>query len=471
MPETAGMNATYTSKSPMRMGRSVSSPEVTPAQARAMPGMTGAAIDAVSPYFIHETLEAPYLLEEPGAGLGRELSADFPALHQNVNGHRLVWLDNAATTQKPQAVVDRLVRFYEKENSNVHRAAHTLAAKATEAYEEARAHAAAFLGARQSSEVVFVRGTTEAINLVAHSAGQHLVSEGDEIIVSELEHHSNIVPWQLLCQRAGAVIRVLPVDDEGNLQIQRLEELLGPRTRLLAVTHVSNTIGTIVPLSPIVEMAHRHGVYVVVDGAQAAAHLPVDVTALDVDFYAFSGHKVLGPTGIGVLYGKKHLLDAMPPWQGGGSMIDEVRFERTTYAPVPAKFEAGTGHIAGAVGLSAALDYIEQVDRSVIAAYEHGLMDLLLTTLREVPDLHIVGNPPMRAGSVPFVIGGIEPEAVAAHLDRDGIAVRAGHHCAQPVLRRFGFTGVVRASLALYNTPDDIQALGASLHRLVRSRG
>jgi cysteine desulfurase/selenocysteine lyase len=404
-----------------------------------------------------------------GGGLGSLVRRDFPALDQRVNGRPLVWLDNAATTHKPQSVIDRVRRFYEKENSNIHRAAHTLASRATEAYEEARATVARFLGAGQSSQIVFVRGTTEGINLIAQSGGQRFVSEGDEIVLSELEHHSNIVPWQLLCERTGARIRVLPVDDDGNLRLEELERVLTDRTRFVAVTQVSNAIGTIVPLYAVIEAAHAHGALVVVDGAQSAAHLPVSVLELDADFFVFSGHKVFGPTGIGAVFGRQSLLETMPPWQGGGSMIDQVTMDRSTYAPVPNKFEAGTGHIAGAVGLAAALDYVDRLGRPAIALYEHELMDHMVATLETVPGLCFVGNPQARASSLSFVIEGLEPESVADHLDRDGIAVRAGHHCAQPILRRFGLTRTVRPSLALYNTPEDIDALGTSLRALVSS--
>ena len=421
-------------------------------------------------YFIGLAARPPATTERPASSsLGAGLRGDFPALDQSVNGKRLVWLDNAATTQKPQVVIDRVRRFYERENSNIHRAAHTLAARATEVYEDARATVARFIGARDASEIVFVRGTTEAINLVAFSAGARWVGEGDEIVVSELEHHSNIVPWQLLAERSGAQIKVLPVDDDGNLRIDELGRILNPRTRLVAVTQVSNAIGTIVPIEPIVQAAHAYGALVVVDGAQSAAHLPVNVSASDVDFFAFSGHKTFGPTGIGALYGKKELLDAMPPWHGGGSMIDQVWFERSTYAPVPAKFEAGTGHIAGAAGLAAALDYIDEVGRPAIAEYEHELMQCLVGVLRALPRVRLIGNPVQRQGAVSFVVEGMESTDVARHLDGDGIAVRAGHHCAQPILRRFGLTSTVRPSLALYNTTDDIEALGDSLRRLLRA--
>jgi cysteine desulfurase/selenocysteine lyase len=424
---------------------------------------------------------APYYMAEgawgtgpswPGGsgGLGSVARADFPALDQDVNGHRLVWLDNGATTHKPQVVIDRVRRFYESENSNIHRAAHTLAGRATEIYEDARRTVARFLGATDPSEIVLVRGTTEAINLVAATAGAMIVGEGDEIVVSELEHHSNIVPWQMLAERTGARIRVFRSDGDGNLGVAELERVLTDRSRILAITAVSNAIGTVVPLPRLIQAAHAHGALVVVDRAQSIAHLPVDVAALDADFFAFSGHKVFGPSGIGALYGKRHLLDAMPPWQGGGSMIDRVTIERSTYAPVPAKFEAGTGHLAGAAGMAVALDYVEGVGRQAVAEYEDGLMHHLVTRLDELPGVRVVGNPVVRGSAVSFVMDGFEAEDVARHLDRDGIAVRAGHHCAQPALARFGLTKTVRPSLALYNTHADIDALAASLQGIRRLR-
>ncbi|WP_435260535.1 SufS family cysteine desulfurase [Streptomyces sp. 1222.5] len=394
---------------------------------------------------------------------------DFPALQQKVNGHRLVWLDNAATTHKPQSVINRVRLFYENENSNVHRAAHTLAARATAAYEDARSAVASFLGASTPREIVFVRGATEGINLVANSGGQRFVQEGDEIVVSELEHHSNIVPWQLLCQRTGAKLRVLPVDDDGDIQIDALERIIGPHTRFVAITQLANTIGTIVPVCLVSQIAHAYGALVVVDGAQSAGHLPVNVGELGADFFVLSGHKIYGPTGIGALYAKEHLLESMPPWQGGGSMIDTVTFDHTTYASPPAKFEAGTGHLAGAVGLATALEYVDRLGRPALAAHEQILMQRLLSELNQINGLHIVANPALRSGSVSFWVDGIPTQEVGRRLDKDGIAVRAGHHCAQPLLRRFGLTSTVRASLAVYNCADDIDTLAASLRRLARS--
>ena len=418
------------------------------------------------PYFLSPGVAPPPEVAR-ASDMGLLVRDDFPALKQSVNGRRLVWLDNAATTHKPQVVIDRVRRFYEQENSNVHRAAHTPAARATEIYEGARATVARFIGATDASEIVFTRSTTEGINLVAHSAGACFVRDGDEILLSELEHHSNIVPWQLLAERTGARIRSIPVDDAGNLRLDELERVLSNRTRIVAVTAVSNAIGTVVPLQPVIEAAHAYGALVLVDGAQAVAHLPLSVAALDIDFFAFSGHKIFGPTGIGALYGKRHLLESMPPWQGGGSMIESVTLERSTYAPVPAKFEAGTGHIAGAAGLATALDYVDRLGRSAIAAYEHRLMNHLVETLVELPRVRLVGTPSVRGSSVSFVLDGLEPGNIAAHLDADGIAVRAGHHCAQPILRRLGSSQTVRPSIALYNTAEDINDLVASLRRLV----
>ena len=420
------------------------------------------------PYFLSSPGTASSLLGQTAGqhGLGR-VKDDFPALRQKINGRPLVWLDSAATTQKPQVVIDRVRRFYEAENSNVHRAAHTLAARATEVYEGARATVARFIGAADASEIVFTRSTTEAINLVAQSAGARFVREGDEIVLTELEHHSNIVPWQLLVERTGARIKVIPIDDAGDVRLDELPNVLGPRTRIVAVTAASNALGTVVSLEPLIEAAHACGALVLVDGAQAVAHLPINVAALDIDFFVFSGHKVFGPTGIGALYGKRHLLEEMPPWQGGGSMIDTVTFERSTYAPVPAKFEAGTGHIAGAAGLAAALDYVDGIGRAAIAEHELELVHHMVRSLAALPRVDIVGNPRVRGSAASFVVDGMEPEDVARHLDRDGVAVRAGHHCAQPVLRHFGLTKTVRPSVAAYNTSHDVEELVASLRRLL----
>ena len=395
---------------------------------------------------------------------------DFPILAERVNGHPLVWLDNGATTQKPQEVIDRLVRFYTHENSNIHRAAHELAARATQAYEDARGAVARFLGAPSSDDIVFVRGTTEAINLVAQSWGRTYVGSGDEIVLSHLEHHANIVPWQLLAEERGARLRVIPVDDSGQVILDEYLKLLTDRTRVVAVAHVSNALGTVLPLRAIIDAAHAAGAVVLVDGAQAVSHMPVDVRELDADFYVFSGHKVFAPTGIGALYGKPDVLDSMPPWQGGGNMIRNVTFERSVYQAPPGRFEAGTPSIADAAGLGAALAYVERIGRANIASYEHDLLAYATRALEAVPGLRLVGTAPDKAGILSFTLDGYRPEEVGSALDCEGIAVRAGHHCAQPILRRFGLTATVRAALAMYNTHAEVDLLAATLHRLARRR-
>jgi cysteine desulfurase/selenocysteine lyase len=414
----------------------------------------------------------PELSSSSQAGIfdAHSIKRDFPILEERVHGRRLVWLDNAATTQKPRAVIDRLSYFYEHENSNIHRAAHELAARATDAYESARTKVQRFLNAPASQNIVFVRGTTEAINLVAQSWGRRNVSAGDEIVISWLEHHANIVPWQQLTAAVGARLRVAPVDDSGQVILEEYEKLIGPRTRLVSVSQVSNALGTIVPVGEMIEIAHRHGARVLVDGAQAVSHLPVDVQALDCDFYCFSGHKIFGPTGIGALYGKGEVLEQMPPWQGGGNMISDVRFEKTTYQAPPWRFEAGTGNIADAVGLGAALDYVNAIGRESINAYEHQLLDYATGELKRVPGLHMIGTAPEKAGVLSFVLDGIRTEEVGKALDQEGIAVRSGHHCAQPILRRFGLESTVRASLAPYNTGEDVDALVAALLRIQSGR-
>ena len=358
---------------------------------------------------------------------------DFPILQEYVNGRPLIWLDNAATTQKPQAVIDRLSHFYARENSNVHRAAHALAARSTDAFEAAREKVRRFINAPSDDSIVWVRGTTEAINLVAKAWGGRNVNEGDEVVVSNLEHHSNIVPWQMLCDAKGATLRVAPVDDRGDILLDDYEALLNPKTRIVAFTHVSNALGTVTPARDMIEMAHRHGARVLVDGAQAVCHMPVDVQALGADFYVLSGHKMFGPTGVGVLYGKPEELEAMPPWQGGGSMIKDVTFEKSVFQDPPEKFEAGTGTIADAVGLGAAIDYLERIGMANIAAYEHGLLEYALEGLRTVPGLTLVGAPRERAGAISLVLDEIRVEDVGQALNQEGIAVRAGHHCAQPI--------------------------------------
>jgi cysteine desulfurase / selenocysteine lyase len=398
------------------------------------------------------------------------LKRDFPILQERVNGRPLVWLDNAATTQKPQAVIDRISYYYTHENSNVHRAAHTLAARSTDAYEAARDKVRRFLNAPSAKDIVFTRGATEAINLVAKSWGRRNIAAGDEIVISWLEHHANIVPWQQVASETGARLRVAPVDDRGQVVLEEYEKLLGPRTRLVSMSHVSNALGTIVPVREVIEMAHRHGAKILIDGAQAVSHLAVDVQALDCDFYCFSGHKVFAPTGIGALYGKGDLLAGMPPWQGGGNMIADVTFEKTVYQPPPGRFEAGTGSIADAVGLGAALDYVGAIGLPNIARYEHELLEYATDCLATVPGLRMIGTAPEKAGVLSFVLDGVKTEEVGGLLDQEGIAVRSGHHCAQPILRRFGLESTVRASLAPYNTRDDIDALTAALRRLQASR-
>jgi len=396
------------------------------------------------------------------------IRAQFPILAQPVRGHPLAYLDNAATTQKPRAVIEALRRYYEEDNANVHRGVHLLSERATSAYEEARAKVARFLGAADPREVIFVRGTTEAVNLVAQTFGRTRVGPGDEVLVTEMEHHSNIVPWQLLCREKGAHLRVLPITDEGDLRLEELERLLGPRTRLLAVAHVSNALGTVNPVAEIVARAHARGVPVLVDGAQAAPHLGVDVEALGADFYALSGHKIYGPMGIGVLFGRKALLEEMPPWQGGGDMILSVSFEETTFNELPYRFEAGTPNVAGAVGLGAALDFVTGIGLPAIAAHERVVLSGLLEGLSEVEGVRLVGTPRERAGVVSFLLGDVHPHDAGTVLDRLGVAVRTGHHCAQPVLQRLGVAATVRASLAAYSSLSDVEALLRGLHEVRR---
>lgn len=391
---------------------------------------------------------------------------DFPVLHQQVHGKPLVYLDNAATTQKPQAVLDALQAYYTTDNANVHRGVHRLSERATEAYEGARARIQRFLNAAHAREIVFVRGATEGINLVAQTYGRRAVGPGDEVVITALEHHSNIVPWQILCEEKGATLRVVPIGDSGEVDVAAYERLLGERTRLVAVAHVSNALGTIVPVKAMIEAAHRGGVPVLVDGAQAVPHLPVDVRALDCDFYTFSGHKTYGPTGIGVLYGKTALLERMPPFQGGGDMIKSVSFEKTVYNDLPYKFEAGTPHIAGAIGLGVALDYLAELGLDRIAAHEHELLAYATRRVSAIPGVRLIGTAREKAGVLSFLVDGIHAHDVGTILDREGIAVRTGHHCAMPVMTRFDIAATARASLGLYNTRDDIDALAEALGRV-----
>lgn len=395
-----------------------------------------------------------------------QVRRDFPILREYVNGRPLVWLDNAATTQKPQSVIDRISHFYQHENSNVHRAAHELAARSTDAYEGARGKVRQFLNAASPNEIVFVRGATEAINLVAKSWGQQFLQPGDEIIVSHLEHHANIVPWQQLAAVKGLKLKVIPVDDDGQIFLDAYSGLLSNKTRLVSFTQVSNALGTVTPAEKIVAMAHAVGAKVLVDGAQAVSHMPVDVRSLDCDWYVFSGHKVFGPTGIGVLYGKEDLLNETDPWQGGGNMIKDVTFEHTAYQQAPLRFEAGTGNIADAVGLGAAIDYVSGIGMHLINQYEHYLLQYATRLLKDIPGLRLIGTAPDKAGVLSFVLEGYRTEDVGAALNQSGIAVRSGHHCAQPILRRFGLESTVRPSLALYNTCSDIDALVSVLRRL-----
>jgi cysteine desulfurase/selenocysteine lyase len=393
----------------------------------------------------------------------RAVRADFPILGEVVRGKPLVYLDNAATTQKPKAVLDALTHYYEHDNANVHRAVHALSERATKDYDQARRKVQRFVNAKDEREIVFVRGATEAINLVAQTFGRARVRAGDEVVVSGLEHHSNIVPWQMLCEEKNAKLRVLPVTDSGELDLTALDGLLGARTRLLAIGHVSNALGTINPVRELIARAHERAIPVLVDGAQAAPHLAIDVEDLGADFYAFSGHKVYGPTGIGVLYGRLEHLAAMPPWQGGGDMILTVTFEKTTYNEPPFKFEAGTPDIAGAIGLGAALDYVQALGLDAIASHEHTLLDYATRELTRVRGLRIIGTAARKAGVISFVLEGIHPHDLATVVDQAGVAIRSGHHCAQPVMDRFGVPATARASFGLYNTTAEVDALVAAL--------
>ena len=395
---------------------------------------------------------------------------DFPILAERVNGKPLVWFDNAATTHKPRSVIERIAYFYEHENSNIHRAAHELAARATDAYEGARQRVKDFINAPDVNEVIFVRGTTEAINLVAKSWGGQHVGEGDEIVVSNLEHHANIVPWQQLAAAKGARLRVIPVDDSGQVLLDEYRKLLNDRTKIVAVTQVSNALGTVVPVKEIVELAHRAGAKALVDGAQSVSHMRVDVQDIGADFFVFSGHKVFGPTGIGVVWGKREALEDMPPWQGGGNMIADVTFEKTVFQPIPNKFEAGTGNIADAVGLGAAIDYVNKVGIENIARYEHELLVYGMDGLRAIPGVRLIGTAADKASVMSFVLDGHSTDEVGQALNAEGIAVRTGHHCAQPILRRFGVETTVRPSLAFYNTFDEIDRLAAVVRRLASQR-
>jgi cysteine desulfurase/selenocysteine lyase len=450
-----------------------------PAQAGGAPVASSNGAQAAGPFYFLEPQRAPagFAGRDPQIDASRHpafdvhaIRRDFPILQERVNGRPLVWFDNAATTQKPQSVIDRLSYFYEHENSNIHRAAHELAARATDAYEGAREKVRNFLGAASVDEIIFVRGATEAINLVAKTWGVQNVGEGDEIIVSNLEHHANIVPWQQLAIQKGARLRVIPVDDSGQVLLDEYKKLLNDRTKIVSVTQVSNALGTVVPVKEIVELAHRAGAIALVDGAQSVSHMRVNVQDVGADFFVFSGHKVFGPTGIGVVYGRRELLDAMPPWQGGGNMIADVTFERTLFQPPPNKFEAGTGNIADAVGLGAAIDYVQRIGLENIARYEHDLLAYATHLLKPIPGVCLVGTARDKASVLSFVLKGYTTEEVGNELNRDGIAVRSGHHCAQPILRRFGLEATVRPSLAFYNTCEEVDRLIAVVRQLSAAR-
>jgi len=395
-----------------------------------------------------------------------KLRRDFPALQQSVHGKPLVYLDNAATAHKPAEVLEAVDRFYREDNSNVHRGVHLLSERATQAYEEARVTVQRHIRAGNVSEIIFVRGTTEAINLVAQSYGRTQVGSGDEVLITAMEHHSNIVPWQILCEEKGARLRVAPINDRGELLLEEFEKLLGPRTRMVSVAHVSNALGTVNPVGEMVERAHRWNVPVLVDGAQSAPHLKVDVQELDCDFYAFSSHKLYGPMGVGVLYGKARLLEAMPPYQGGGDMIASVSFEKTVYNRLPYKFEAGTPNVAATIGLKAACDYVNRLDAESVARHEHDLLAYATQALSAIPGVRLVGTAREKAAVLSFVIDGVHAHDVGTILDQEGIAVRTGHHCAQPVMERFGVPATARASFAFYNLREEVDALVAGIHKV-----
>ena len=393
-----------------------------------------------------------------------KIRQDFPLLHQEVNGKPLAYLDNAATSQKPTQVIEALDKYYQEDNANIHRGIHTLSERATIDYEQARGKVRSFINANSEKEIIFVRGATEGINLIAQSYGRNKLKTGDEIIISEMEHHSNIVPWQLLCEQTGAILKIIPINDSGELILEEFEKLLSPKTKLVSLAHISNALGTINPIQIIIDRAHEHNAVVIIDGAQATPHTIVDVQALDCDFYVFSGHKLFGPTGIGVLYGKAHLLEAMPPWQGGGDMIKMVSFEKTLYNDLPYKFEAGTPHIAGVIGLGAAIDYVSATGLDAIAAYEHELLEYATEKILEVKDLRLIGTAQQKTSILSFVIDSIHPHDIGTILDHEGIAIRTGHHCAMPVMTHFNVPATARASFAFYNTFEEvdrlIQALG-----------
>jgi len=401
----------------------------------------------------------------PGFDLER-VRADFPILEQPAHGHRLVYLDNAATSHKPKAVLDAILGFYQHDNANIHRGVHYLSERATEEYETARKVVQAFLHAGRASEIIFVRSATEAINLVAQTYGRVQLGRGDEVLITAMEHHSNIVPWQLLCEEKQAKLRVAPINDRGELMVEEFERLLGSRTKIVAVGHVSNALGSVNPVAQLIRLAHARKIPVLIDGAQAVPHLAVNVADLDCDFYAFSGHKVYGPTGIGVLYGKAALLDAMPPYQGGGDMISSVTFQKTVYNKLPHKFEAGTPHLAGAVGLRAAIEYLNGLGLDTVAAYEHQLLTYATERVSEIPGVRLIGTASEKAAVLSFVMQGVHPHDIGTILDQQGIAIRTGHHCAQPVMERFGVDATARASIAFYNTKEEIDQLAAGIQKV-----
>ncbi|MEQ1638620.1 MAG: family 2A encapsulin nanocompartment cargo protein cysteine desulfurase [Methylococcales bacterium] len=440
-------------------------------------GSTGSVGGAPDFYFLqhaHAPETAPQLKELSTTGhRAFDINAvrrDFPILQERVNGQQLVWFDNAATTQKPNAVIDRISTFYQHENSNIHRAAHTLAARSTDAYEKARETVVRFIHAPSPENIIFVRGTTEAINLVAQSWGRQNIKQDDEIVISWLEHHANIVPWQMLCSETGAKLRVAPVDDDGQIILAEYQKLLNPKTKLVSFTQVSNALGTVTPAQTMIELAQRVGAKVLLDGAQSVSHMPIDVQALNCDWFVFSGHKIFGPTGIGVVYGKAELLETSPPWQGGGNMIEDVTFDHTVYQPAPAKFEAGTGNIADAVGLGAALEYVERLGIANIARYEHELLVYGTEALQRISGVRLIGTAADKASVLSFVLEGHDTQEVGAALNKFGIAVRSGHHCAQPILRRFGLEATVRPSLAFYNTFDEIDRLADAIRHIKSGR-
>ena len=414
-----------------------------------------------------------YDRQVPGAAVMdvQRIREDFPILHQMANGKPLVYLDNAATTQKPRPVIDAIRAYYEADNANIHRGVHTLSMRATDAHENARATVQRFIGAEHPQEIIFTRGATEGINLVAQTFGRQSIGAGDEILISAMEHHSNIVPWQILCEQTGAKLRIIPMNDAGELQLDEYEKLIGPRTRVVAVVHLSNALGTLNPVAEMIELAHGHGVPVLIDAAQSVPHMGVDVRELDCEFLVFSGHKIYGPTGIGVLYGKRALLEKMSPYQGGGDMISSVTFEKTVYNELPYKFEAGTPHIAGAIGLGAAIDYVSGIGLERIVGYGRELLAYGTERLAAIPEVRLIGTARDKASVLSFVVEGIHPHDVGTILDTEGIAIRSGHHCAQPVMQRFSVPATARASLAFYNTRDEIDALASGIHKAIEVFG